>query len=244
MMQRGALPPHRAWVEVNLDAVDKNIPRIQALLPAGVKLMAVLKANAYSCGAVAIAKALQHHAVDWFAVANLDEALELRHAGIDKPILILGYTPPSQSTLLHAHRHTQTAVSYTHGMALAAACEAADCSVDIHRKLDTGMNRLGLAACGDGFTAAIDEAAALLSHSRLHVTGIFTHFACLYELDTDAVAFLKLRYERFITFTEALQVYCHLTRRLPHVYHRDGQPITKNSLFLSQPEHPAERSEQ
>lgn len=88
----------RSYAEVSLEAIRHNVREVKKRIPEGVKLLAVVKANAYGHGAVPVAKALEDLA-DFYAVAMLEEAAELREAGITHPILILGYTSPSQYEL-------------------------------------------------------------------------------------------------------------------------------------------------
>ncbi|MEG1165656.1 MAG: alanine racemase, partial [Oscillospiraceae bacterium] len=84
----------RTWAEVKLSAIQYNYYSIKQNLPENCKFLGVVKANAYGHGAVGVAKMLERVSCDYLAVACLDEALELRNAGISTPILILGYTNP------------------------------------------------------------------------------------------------------------------------------------------------------
>lgn len=90
----------RTWAQVDLDALDHNIREIRSAIAPSAKLMCVIKADGYGHGAVPLAKESEAAGADWFAVSNLEEAQELREAGIQKPILILGFTPDSDARLL------------------------------------------------------------------------------------------------------------------------------------------------
>ena len=100
----------RTWVEIDLDALDNNFRNIRACVPDGCKIMSVIKAGAYGHGATRIAAELEPQ-TDWFAVSNTDEAMQLRRAGIRKPVLILGYSDPEQIPFLADNDITQTVYS-------------------------------------------------------------------------------------------------------------------------------------
>lgn len=193
----------RAWAEVDLDALAANYRSIQRLLPPGTRVMAVLKANAYNCGDLMAARTLNCFPEDWYAVANLQEGLGLRRVS-QKPILVLGYTPPELACLLAEQRITQTVVSGAHALALGEAARAGGCTLEVHLKLDTGMSRLGLTAYGEALEPALGEARQVLAHPHLRVTGTYTHLACLYELDEASAAFSQTQYDRFLAFTGTL----------------------------------------
>ena len=90
----------RCYAEISLEAIGHNIREVKKRLPEGVKLLGVVKANAYGHGAVPVASYLENQ-VDYFATATIEEAVELRENGISAPILILGYVSPSQYGIRH-----------------------------------------------------------------------------------------------------------------------------------------------
>ena len=94
-MNRRSVTPLRCYAEISLEAIGHNIREVKKRLPEGVKLLGVVKANAYGHGAVPVASYLENQ-VDYFATATIEEAIELRENGISAPILILGYVSPSQ----------------------------------------------------------------------------------------------------------------------------------------------------
>lgn len=158
-------PRGRAWREIDLSALRQNARALQALLPQGCELMAVLKADAYGHGAAPSARRLRRAGVRAFAVACLEEGIALRRGGVRGTILILGYTPPEEVPLLRRWRLTQTVADEAHGHALADRGEP----LDVHLALDTGMHRLGIPA---------EDAAALVRLYRrreLRIKGLFSH---------------------------------------------------------------------
>ncbi len=183
----------RTWAEIDLDRLKCNLKHIKTAT-ADSLVMAVVKADAYGHGAVMAAKALCEAGADWLAVSNLDEAIQLRNAGLTTPMLILSYTPPEEVVLLATHRITQTVVSADHAAALSAAAEAANVTLDVHLKVDTGMSRVGF-FCQEA-PYAVEEIAAVCALPHLQASGIFTHFAVADEADGDA--FTREQYRRFL----------------------------------------------
>ena len=169
----------RTWAEIDLDALAHNYRLLRGLAPEA-KILGLVKANAYGHGAVPVAKKLESLGADMLAVACLDEAIELRQAGIALPILCLGQTPPELAGELLEYDVTQTVGDLVTGEALSAAAVAAGKTLKIHVKVDTGMGRLGFVWGEDG-EAALEGAAmdidALCALPGLEAEGIFTHFA-------------------------------------------------------------------
>lgn len=171
------------WTEVSLDAVSRNLREFKIRLSGDCKLMAVVKADAYGHGAAQIARTAIRAGADSLAVAYLDEALQLRAAGIDAPILILGYTPPYA---------IEAAIRGDVAMTVFAEHElvhAADCGrrlgrkAVVHLKIDTGMTRLGVTSSAEASTLL-----RLAAHSPwLTVEGAFTHFASADQSDETCV---------------------------------------------------------
>ena len=155
----------RAWRELDLDALSHNARAIQAALAPDCRLMAVVKADAYGHGAVPVARHLESSGIKGFAVACLEEGIQLRRAGIQGQILILGYTPPEYASLLLRWSLTQTVADLSHGEALSAQ----GIPLDVQIALDTGMHRLGVPA---GDQAAL---ARLYQLPGLRIRGIYSH---------------------------------------------------------------------
>ena len=132
----------RCYAEISLEAIGHNIREVKKRLPEGVKLLGVVKANAYGNGAVPVASYLENQ-VDYFATATIEEAVELRENGISAPILILGYVSPSQYGDLVEYDITQTIDSYAQALALEKEAARQNRKAKAHLAVDTGMTRIG-----------------------------------------------------------------------------------------------------
>ncbi len=177
------------WVEISLDALRHNLRAFRSALPAEMRIMAVVKADAYGHGAVQIAKECIAEGASYLAVAFMDEALELRRAGIEAPVLVLGYTPAEAVPLAVKYRITINVYSMDVLEALAKRGPE-EPSVKIHIKVDSGMGRLGLNRTEDAI-AFIERA---LSLPGVEVEGLFTHYACADEADK---AYTREQFSKF-----------------------------------------------
>jgi alanine racemase len=169
--------PRSAWIEIDLDAVVANARVLQALLPAGTRLQAVVKGDAYGHGAVAVARALVADGIQSLGVATFDEALELRQAGISEPILVLYPIPPEL-----APEAFRLCLSVTAGdevllgrtLAALDRLDAADLRAGgrlaVHIEVETGLGRGGLLPSEVAKAAAAIEATP---HARL--AGLWSH---------------------------------------------------------------------
>ena len=136
--------------------------------------MCVIKANAYGHGAVECGRYLQDNGAAAFAVACIDEAIELRENGIHLPILILGYTSSEFAPLLAEYDLIQTAVDFSHAEELNSAAENANVRLKVHVKIDTGMGRAGILAQGEKhIPSAIDLVCRIFDMSNLDVEGMY-----------------------------------------------------------------------
>lgn len=188
---------YRVRADINLDAIKSNIQEIKQNLLPGVKLAAVIKADAYGHGAVPVAKTVDEVA-DWFAVSNIEEALELRAVGIDKPILTLGYTAPLQLAEAIGHNITLTLCDMESAEEISAAAARLGKNAEVHIKADTGMGRIGFPA-ERSFALLAAEAVKL---PNILPTGVYTHFARADEVDKTAT---RVQYERFMSFLSVLE---------------------------------------
>lgn len=173
------IPSHHrpTWATINLNQIKTNVDLVKSSIKKPIKSLAVVKANAYGHGAVAVATALENQ-VDGFCVSNLDEAKELREAGIKSPILILGVVLPDAVPVALAHQLTLTVASQE-WLALAQE-EGVDLTgLKVHLKIDSGMGRLGLRDWPTTNALMSD-----LERAGVVVEGIFTHFATADEPDT------------------------------------------------------------
>ncbi|NDV23090.1 alanine racemase [Desulfovibrio sp. JC022] len=178
------------WAEIDLKSIKHNFKEVQRLTKKQSKIMAVVKADAYGHGLNKVAECLNNAGADYFAVARLNEAISIRNQGIEKPILILGYTPPEAAKELHNHNITQTVFSTDYGLRLNE--QARTCGkIKIHIKIDTGMGRLGLVQ--ETMNGMLPESVAVIHQlPHLETEGIFTHFAASDEADkTSALSQLR-----------------------------------------------------
>jgi len=169
------------WAEIDLSAIENNIREIRRLTKPSAKVMAVVKANAYGHGAVAVSKTVLTNGADWLAVALLQEAVELREAGFSVPILILGYTPLEQMELVITNDLRQTIYSLEQAEALSSAAGKAGRKATVHIKVDTGMGRIGFLPKQE----SIDSIIKIARLPHLEVEGIYTHFAIADAEDKD-----------------------------------------------------------
>jgi len=184
-------------VEISLDALRRNLLAFRRALPDGVAVMAVVKANAYGHGAVMAAREAEAAGAAYLGVAFLDEALELRRAGVGLPILVLGYTPPEGLAVAARHRVTLTVFSEDVLEALRAGRQG-DAPLAVHVKIDTGMGRLGLLPGED----AVRFVEALARTPGVLLEGLFTHYACADEADK---RYTREQYVKFRRFVETLR---------------------------------------
>lgn len=155
----------RSWVEVDLDALSYNLNKLLALLHRETSLMAVVKADGYGHGLVAVAKQCQKLGVKAYAVATIDEGIKLRKVGIHGEILILGYTHPIRARELSKYHLIQSIVDYNHAKMLSRC----NYTIDVHIKIDSGMHRLGFAV--DDYQKIIK----LYKYKNIKIKGYFTH---------------------------------------------------------------------
>jgi len=185
------------WAEIDLSAIAHNMEQIKAATTGDTKVCAVVKADGYGHGAVAVARTVLQAGADRLAVAILNEAVELRQAGFQVPILVLGYTPACQAGLVVQHNITQTIFTLDAAQALSAAAIAAGKNVKVHIKIDTGMSRIGITPQDAGQFAA---SVAVLP--GLEIEGVFSHFA---DADSSDKNFTYEQYNRFLEGVEYIK---------------------------------------
>ena len=156
---------HRAWIALNLEHLRHNVAALQALLPPGCRLMPVVKANAYGHGAVPIARALSRLGIRSFCVATAEEGAELRRHHIPGDILILGFTPVEELSLVRRYDLIQTVVDWDYARQLSRL----GAPIRVHVAVDTGMHRLGER------WENLERIWAIFSMEHLQVEGMFTH---------------------------------------------------------------------
>ncbi len=168
----------RTWAEIDLDALANNFEAVRRSADPRAKLCCVVKADAYGHGAMRMARELEALGADWFAVSNLEEALQLRLAGIRQPVLVLGFTPAEEAKSLAEYRISQCVYSPEYARQLSKYAKAAGVTVKIHVKVDTGMSRLGFYFQDiNRDEEAVREIRDACTLPGLEPEGIFTHFA-------------------------------------------------------------------
>lgn len=177
----------RAWAEINLDHLRHNAEELKWILSSRTNMMAVVKADAYGHGGVEVTKELNRVGINHFAVAEIGEGIRLRKNGVRGEILILGYTAPELAPRIARYRLTQTLLSREYGEAL----ESYGVTLNVHVKIDTGMNRLGI-PCHD-----IEAIMACYRYPHLQVTGTFSHLSMSDGLAPSEQGFTKEQLRRF-----------------------------------------------
>lgn len=184
----------RVCANINLDALENNVKEIRRVIKDDTKLMCVIKADGYGHGARKMAMELDKMGADWFAVATADEGVELRNSGVEKPILILGFTYPDQYDDLIKYNITPTVITYDNAKELSDYAAKKNAVLDIHVKLDTGMSRIGIMI--DDQT--VDVLIKMSQLGNVRIQGIFTHFACADERDKSITYRQIEKYNRVI----------------------------------------------
>lgn len=190
----------RNTVTTDTTALVHNIHELQKVMRKESEIMAVIKADAYGHDAYTVSTCLEKHGIRMFAVANIDEAIELRHYGITSDILILGYTDPRRAHDLHRYHLTQTLLDETYARNLNAMHE----SISAHIAVDTGMHRIGVSSTDS------QSIRRILCLPFLHVTGIFTHLCVADGRAEDDIHFTENQIALFDACVSRLPANVHL----------------------------------
>lgn len=188
---------HRSFAKIDLSAIKSNFVALKECIPEGTKTMAIVKANAYGHGAVRVAKVLADMA-DYFAVADIQEALELRENGIKNPILILSYTSSYHYEELVDNGIISTVYSLNDALKLSHIAVEMNKKALVHIAVDTGMNRIGLKDTEE----SADIIKRISGLSNIVIDGVFTHFA---SADCKDKTFMHTQQQRFNKFIESLE---------------------------------------
>ena len=176
------------WMEVDLDAIADNVRSIHQIC--GKRIIAVIKADAYGCGDIQVAKACLDAGAEMLAVSSLDEAMMLRNEGYGGEVLILGAGNPEDALVLSENGISTAAFS----LDWVKEVVKHDCSgMKVHLAVDTGMNRIGFREIRE-----MEEARDILLHAGVKLTGIFTHFCCT---DTSR----EMTDRQYLKFAEAVK---------------------------------------
>jgi len=211
--------PRPTWAEIDLPALRHNLRTLRGRVGPGVKVMGIVKADAYGHGAGPVARTLADAGIDMLGVATVEEGVELREAGVGTPVLVMGLAPEADLADALAHGLTLTVDGATTARALERAAAARSTPAPVHLKIDTGMNRLGVRA-----ESAATAAAAVAGCPHLRLQGAYTHLACADEAD-DAVTPGQLA-----AFAEALEA-VRTAGREPALVH-----AANSAALLARPE--------
>ena len=200
-----------SFIKININNFIYNINKLQEI--SNKKLMAVIKANAYGCGDIEIARILEDNGIDYLAVSSLDEAMNLRNNNISSDCIVLGYVNQEYADICIKNNITITIISYDYMKELAKHDIR---GLKVHIKIDTGMNRVGL--------KSIDEAREVLSileDKGAVAEGIFTHYA-LSDDPSDRMS--DVQYSKFTKVLDALDHdfrYIHTSNTDATVHYHD-----------------------
>lgn len=198
----------RCWVEIDLSAIEDNVAAIRQNLNENTAFCAIVKGDAYTHGARAVARMLDDHdGVDFFGVACYDEAVDVRRGGAKKPILILGDTDPALAQDMEYRNIAQCCWSIRYARKLDDEMEGSGRKLKVHMKIDSGLSRLGIVNHEEeDFEPALEEAMAMLKLKNLDFEGIFTHFAKAEDEDT---SFTEYQYANFMKMVTAIEAAGH-----------------------------------
>lgn len=190
------------WAEVDLDALASNFRVVRRHVGAGVKVLAVVKADAYGHGAAECARRLEAEGADWFGVASPEEGVGLRRAGVARPVLTFGGFWEGQAEVCIGERLVPAVYRLDMVAALDEAARAAGVVADLHVKIDTGMGRLGVR-----YEEAAEFASRLAGFKNVRVDGLLTHFAVADE--PERLCFTDDQVKRFRDAVEAFRAHGH-----------------------------------
>ena len=186
----------RCWLEINLSYLKNNIESIKTIISDDLDIIAVVKANGYGLGALNIAKYLSSIGIKYFAVATLEEALELRIKGnIKEDIIILSWTAPSEKETLIKYDLTQSLIDFEYAKKLNELPGVVKC----HIKIDTGMNRFGQTVND------IENIREIYTYKNLKVLGIYSHLCRVREFGEEPDNYTKMQIENFNITIEQLE---------------------------------------
>lgn len=188
----------RAWAEVDLGAIANNIKNIKEYVGEKTRVLAVVKADAYGHGVVPVAQTLVKNGADCLAVAFIDEAEQLRNAGINCPVLLLGYTIAEDAERVIDANVIPTVFHYDSAKTFSEVAKKAGKRLKIHIKIDSGMNRVGYACTEE----SVKEIVKISRLDNIEIEGIFTHFACA---DESSREYTHMQAAKFLEMVKKLE---------------------------------------
>jgi alanine racemase len=213
----------RCWAEIDLAALERNLHKIRAALPAHIRYVAVVKADAYGHGMAQTATRLMQCGADMFAVANVSEAATLREIGSGWPILVLSAVLPDEDEMLFTHGLIPTISTEKEIKRLNDKAGQRGTLLKVHLKIDTGMGRLGV-----WHEHAEPLLKVLKAADHLKLDGAFTHFSCA---PTDP-EFTELQRKRFLETLKIVESYFDLTECMIHADNSASlRSFNKNNPF-------------
>ncbi len=189
---------YRVQANVDLNAIRHNIGEVRSKITKGTKLMVIMKADAYGHGAARVAKAIDDYGADAYGVAIVEEAVELRKAGITKPILVLGYTAKQLYRDIVKYDVTQTIFQYETAKALSGEALRQGKTAKIHIKLDTGMSRIGFSDTEE----SLETIKRISGLAGIEIEGLFSHFA---RADEEERSHTLKQLKRYMDFAGRLE---------------------------------------
>ncbi|MBA4388058.1 MAG: alanine racemase [Verrucomicrobia bacterium] len=185
------------WVELDLKVLASNLASVRRALRKGTEMIFLVKANAYGHGMIPVVRKAWRCGVRWFAVAHINDALELREALPKAGIIMVSVLDPAHAGLAARNRITPFVASRKHGLALAGEASARGQTIRCHAKIDTGMGRLGIA-----WQDAVEIVSELSAMRGLDIRGVCSHFA---TSDCPDKAFAWIQAERFSRVSAAIE---------------------------------------
>lgn len=185
------------YAEINLDNLRHNFREVRRVV-GNKKIFGVIKADAYGHGAIEAARVLNEEGVDYFSVAIITEAMELRRHGFSEPILVLGYTPDTFADQIVENNITQTVFNYECARAISTEAVKRGKIAKVHVKIDTGMGRVGYTDDDD----IVDEIKKISDLPGIYVEGIFSHFSTADEKDKE---YSYIQLEKFKNIIKSLE---------------------------------------
>ncbi|MBD3885080.1 alanine racemase [Phormidium tenue FACHB-886] len=196
----------RAWVEINLKALAHNVRQLQRSLSPQTELMAVVKADAYGHGALTIARTALQCGASWLGVATIPEGIELREAGIQAPILLLGATNTPEQVRAIAQWKLQPTICTPKQALIFSETLQEDEPLPVHLKIDTGMSRLGMP-----WQDAAEFVQLVGRLSQLQIASVYSHLA---TADDPDLTIMQLQHQRFKTAIAQLKAIDMMPPRL------------------------------
>ncbi len=193
-MQRS---PYLTWLEIDLDAIAHNARVVQELAGPDVKVMAVVKTEAYGFGGVQVAKAAVKAGIPWLAVVRGHEALDLRRAGVNAPVLVMGGAVPAEVDAMITQNISLPLYDFESVPLLSARAKALGYPARVHLKIETGLARYGVFP-----DQAVELARAAASAGGILLEGVFTQLA---QADVHTAPTTDLQHNRFMTAVDALR---------------------------------------